>query len=192
MQELKFSETVRQGFDFSCGSAALATLLTFHYGHAMTEFEIFQKMWELGDQEKIQETGFSMLDMKRFLQAEGFAADGFRIEPAKISDLGVAGIVLLDKLDSPHFVVVIGERDGEILLSDPARGVWNLSSEELGELWNGVFFAIREQASLARANFNDGQTWKRRRWSPIEDERLQDLMVPVPIDLPLASEFNLN
>ena len=31
MQELKFTETVRQGFDFSCGSAALATLLTYHY-----------------------------------------------------------------------------------------------------------------------------------------------------------------
>jgi uncharacterized protein len=33
----KFKEIVRQQYDFSCGSAALATLLTFHYGHAIDE-----------------------------------------------------------------------------------------------------------------------------------------------------------
>ena len=31
IQERKFDRVVRQQFDFSCGSAALATLLTFHY-----------------------------------------------------------------------------------------------------------------------------------------------------------------
>ena len=192
MQELKFTETIRQGFDFSCGSAALATLLTYHYDREMNEFEIFKRMWDNGDQEKIKNDGFSMLDMKRLLEVEGLQADGFSIEPTKIGEVGVAGIVLLAELDSPHFVVVIGERDEELLISDPARGIWNLSVEELGELWNGVFFVIRGQATVARANFNDTDTWQRRRWSPVGDERLLGMIAPEPLDLPLPSEFNVN
>jgi len=192
MQELKFTETIRQGFDFSCGSAALATLLTYHYDNEINEFQVFKEMWENGDHEKIQKDGFSMLDMKRFLEEKGFRADGFTIEPSKIGEIGVAGIVLMSELDSPHFVVVIGEKDGELLISDPARGIWNLPVEELGALWNGVFFVVREQATVARANFNDGDAWSRRRWAPVGDERLVDMIAPAPLELPLHTEFNAN
>ena len=192
MQELKFTETVRQGFDFSCGSAALATLLTYHYDREMSEFQVFKEMWNNGDHEKIQKDGFSMLDMKRFLEAEGLQADGFTVDPSKIGEIGVAGIVLMSELDSPHFVVVIGEQDGEILISDPARGIWNLPVEELGALWNGVFFVIRNASTLARGNFNDDAAWDRRRWAPVGDERLVDMIAPVALELPLHTEFNAN
>ena len=192
MQELKFTKTVRQRFDFSCGSAALATLLTYHYERERNELQIFKKMWEAGDQKVIKKGGFSMLDMKRFVESEGLRADGFKVDATKIGDVGVAGIILLDKLDMPHFVVVIGEEDGELLISDPARGVWNLSVDELEKLWNGVFFVIRDEAKLARGNFNDTETWRRRRWSPIDDGRMAEMLVPAAIDLPLPTEFNVN
>jgi len=192
METLKFTRTVRQGFDFSCGSAALATLLTYHYDRPYSEGEVFQSMWEAGNSSKIRKEGFSMLDMKRFLGSRGLMADGFKIDASKIGAVGVAGIVLLDKSTSPHFVVVVGEEEGEILLSDPARGVWNMPIEEFEGLWNGVFFVIRQEASLAKANFNDPATWKRGRWAPIGDERLADLIAPRLIDLPLWAEFNAN
>ena len=192
MQELKFTETVRQGFDFSCGSAAQATLLTYHYDREISEFLVFKSMWENGNHEKIEKDGFSMLDMKRFLASEGLSADGFSVDPSKIGEIGVAGIALLSETDSPHFVVIIGEQDGELLISDPARGIWNMSTEELGELWNGVFFVIRDQAKLARANFNDSDAWERRRWAPLGDERLVDMIAPVGLELPLPTEFNAN
>jgi len=192
MEALKFTETVRQGYDFSCGSAALATLLTYHYGRKVSEEDVFRAMWEAGDAAKIRNAGFSMLDMKRFLGTRGLLADGFKLEATKIGAVGVAGIVLLDKLASPHFVVVIGEKDGELLLSDPARGIWNLAVEEFDALWNGVFFVVRQEASTARGNFNDSETWKRARWSPVGDERLSEMLVPRLIDLPFWAEFNAN
>ena len=192
MQELRFLETVRQGFDFSCGSAALATLLSFHYERPTTEYQVFEKMWESGDQEKIRANGFSMLDMKRYLEGEGLRADGFKIPASRIEKIGVAGLILLEKMETPHFVVVIGASDGQLLLSDPARGIWNMSLDEVERLWNGVFFVVRQEASLARGNFNDSDSWNSQIWSPIGDAQMSHMLVPILHDLPLGTEFNTN
>ena len=192
MQELKYLETVRQRFDFSCGSAAVATLLSHHYQRETREAEVFLSMWKEGDKTRIRKDGFSLLDMKGFLDERGFNADGFRIEADRIGDIGVAGIVLLEHLDQPHFVVVTGEVGGEILVNDPARGVWSMSVEELKDLWNGIFFVIRGKATLARSNFNDTDVWKHRRWSPVSSETLAQLTVPLGMELPGPSEFNAN
>lgn len=192
MQELRFAETVRQGYDFSCGSAAIATLLTYHYERPTTEIQVFEKMWNSGDPEKIRKHGFSMLDMKRYLESEGLAADGFKIPAGRIAKIGVAGLILLEKLETPHFVVVIGESDGELLVSDPARGIWNISIEEVEQLWNGVFFVVRERVRLAKGNFNDAVVWKSRRWAPVGEAEMAQLIVPLMKELPLPSEFNAN
>ena len=192
MQELRYIETVRQGFDFSCGSAAVATLLSHHYGLPTDELEVFKEMWQTGNHGKIRQEGFSLLDMKRYLQSRGVRADGFRISASRLEEIGVAGIVLLDKLESPHFVVVVGARDGEILVSDPARGIWNLSAAELEASWNGVFFVVRGQASIARKNFNDADVWRRRRWAPIGEERLSAMLSPRLHELPSAREVNFD
>ena len=78
MKERQFRYTERQQYDFSCGSAALSTLLTHHYGDPVKEAAVYTTMWEKGDHAKIRKEGFSMLDMKRFLQSRGYAADGYR------------------------------------------------------------------------------------------------------------------
>ena len=39
--------------------------------------------------------------------------------------------MLLDKLETPHFVLVVGARGDELLVSDPARGIRTLSVDEL-------------------------------------------------------------
>ena len=44
LKEARFRTTVRQQYDFSCGSAALATLLSHHYDFQVTEQEIFRDM----------------------------------------------------------------------------------------------------------------------------------------------------
>ena len=66
IQEAKFAQVVRQQYDFSCGSAALATLLTFHYDRQTKEQDAFSAMYAAGDKEKIAAAGFSLLDMKTY------------------------------------------------------------------------------------------------------------------------------
>src|SRR6476620_10850456 len=61
LKELKFISTTRQQYDFSCGSAALATLLTHHYGYPVSEQQAFAEMFLGGDQRRIRQEGFSLL-----------------------------------------------------------------------------------------------------------------------------------
>ena len=98
----------------------------------------------------------------------------------------------LANMETPHFVVVIGATEDEVLLSDPARGIWNMSIDEVERLWNGVFFVVRQEASLARSNFNDSDSWKSKLWSPVDDAQMAGMMIPILHDLPLGTEFNTN
>ena len=77
IRQARWAGTLLQQYDFSCGSAAVATLLTHHYGYPISEQAVFEEMYAGGDQPRIQKEGFSLLDMKRVLAAHGFDADGF-------------------------------------------------------------------------------------------------------------------
>src|SRR6218665_2475537 len=97
MKEGRYLATERQQFDFSCGSAALSTLLTHHYGHPVTEQAVFEAMYREGDQAKIQHEGFSLLDMKRYLEANGFEADGFEAPLEKLAAAKIPAIALINE-----------------------------------------------------------------------------------------------
>ena len=43
-RDIPFRSVVRQQYDYSCGSAAVATLLRHHYGITVPENEVFQSM----------------------------------------------------------------------------------------------------------------------------------------------------
>ena len=64
--------------------------------------------------------------------------------------------------------------------------------EEVEQLWNGVFFVVRERVRLAKENFNDAVVWKSRRWAPVGVAEMAQLFVPLMKELPLPSEFNAN
>src|SRR5580692_10874424 len=108
LKEARFKGTVRQQYDFSCGSAAVATLLTYQYGYPTNEATAFQQMYVNGDQPKIRREGFSLLDMKRFLGAHGFDADGFEAPLDKLEESHLSAIVLITENGYHHFVVIKG------------------------------------------------------------------------------------
>lgn len=166
LQEAKFHRVVRQRYDFSCGSAALATLLTYHYAHPVTEQQVFKYMWLRGNQQKIRAEGFSLLDIKQYLDAHGFRADGFRTTLDKLKQVAVPAIVLITDHGYHHFVVVTGLRAHQVLLADPAIGARVMSAVEFKQLWrNGIVFAITNQR--ADALFNAHADWSAEKLAPL-------------------------
>ncbi len=166
LKQARFKAILRQQYDFSCGSAALATLLTHHYGRATSEQEVFEEMYTLGDQEKIRVQGFSMLDMKNYLKKRGLEADGFELPLTSLASAGLPAIVLVSDKGYQHFVVVKGLKDGRILLGDPAGGARTLSVDAFMAIWvNKVLFVIHNQREQAR--FNQYADWQYQPAAPL-------------------------
>lgn len=166
IKEARYRSMVRQQFDFSCGSAALSTLLTHHYGYRVDEQTVFEKMFATGDREKIQREGFSLLDMKVYLQSYGFQADGFEAPLEKLEQAKIPAIVLINEKGYNHFVVVKGIDRDRVLIGDPSGGTRGLTRAAFGLLWtNGIFFVIYNRQELAR--FNLAQDWHAAPRAPI-------------------------
>ncbi|MDZ4777210.1 MAG: C39 family peptidase [Alphaproteobacteria bacterium] len=162
-RDIPFRTVVRQQFDFSCGSAAIATLLRFHYGREVSETMAFRAMYEAGDQAKIREIGFSMLDMKRYLESVGYRADGFRISLDRLAQMRVPAVALITRDGYRHFVVIKGMRDGRVLVGDPSRGLEIHDRKEFEGWWNGIALAIRSgpgaEADLQFDRESDWRPW---------------------------------
>lgn len=157
--ESRWQTVIRQQYDFSCGSAAVATLLSYHYTTPTGEDTVFREMYAAGDQDKIRAEGFSMLDMKRFLDRRGLQTDGFRLDLDKLAALQVPAIVLVNTRGYRHFVVVRGVEPDRVLLADPAAGNVAIARDEFEAIWNGVALAARARLDIARAHFNLARDW---------------------------------
>ncbi|MNQ66562.1 Lactococcin-G-processing and transport ATP-binding protein LagD [compost metagenome] len=155
-RDIPFRTVVRQEYDYSCGSAALATLLRYHYGRDVKEHDVFVYMYEHGNREAIERVGFSLLDMKRYLETHGFQADGFRMSLKALEEAQAPAIVVINQRGYRHFVVLKGVVGDRVLVGDPALGLKAYSQAEFASMWNGIAFLIRNSAD----RFNVAEEWR--------------------------------
>jgi predicted double-glycine peptidase len=166
VRERAFSRTVHQQFDFSCGSAAVATLLTYQYDDPIGERDVFKTMWDHGDQEKIRQDGFSLLDIKRYLDARGYQSNGYEVPLDKLIENSVPAIMLISDHGYNHFVVVKGLSKDRVLLGDPSAGARVMSRARFQEaLVTPIVFVITNQRQ--RAQFNGRTDWRTEPLAPL-------------------------
>jgi len=166
MREARFQTIILQKFDYSCGSAALASLLTYHYDRPTTEDAVFKTMFDTGDQDKIKQEGFSLLDMKVHLARQGLVADGYKMTLDRLEKLGVPVITLINTGGYRHFVVIKGIRGDDVVIGDPAQGVIIVPREKFEPVWSGVVLVIKNEASRGKDHFNLAQDWHVRQKAP--------------------------
>lgn len=142
MRESKFNEIVPQKTDFSCGAAALATILKYGYAEDISEKQIIKEMLKINDPEVIKKKGFSLLDLKNYLKTRGMKGVGYKVKPAVLKILKIPVIVLLDTGGYKHFVVVKKAKNGKVYVSDPALGNKILPEDEFVQGWNGIVFVV--------------------------------------------------
>lgn len=175
IKQLRLRGTVRQQYDFSCGSAALATLLTYHYGDPVSEQQIFDHMFLHGDRQKIRREGFSMLDMQGFLAARGWRADGFHLSLDKLAQSKLPAIVLVSDKGYRHFVVLKAIQGGRVLIGDPSRGTRAMPRADFEALWVGkLLFVIH--GSPAKPLFNQASEWRAAPAAPLADAVRRDAL----------------
>ncbi|TXJ10608.1 MAG: peptidase [Acinetobacter sp.] len=140
----QFRGIVRQAYDYSCGSAALTTMLNGYVGMQLSEKETMDGLLRYGEYNRIVERrSFSLLDMKRFVTALGYSSGGYRGELKDLIALKKPAIVPIAYAGFKHFVVYKGYHDGRIYVADPALGNISFNADRFAEVWdNNTLFII--------------------------------------------------
>ena len=140
----KFRNVVRQADDYSCGSAALTTLLDFYLGRNFQERQVMEGLLRFGETERIvQRRGFSLLDMKRLVTALGHPSGGFKAEAKDLLELDHPAIVPIEYAGFKHFVVLRTVYEGRAYIADPALGNISFTLDRFLQVWdNNVLFIV--------------------------------------------------
>ena len=181
-RDMPFRTVVRQRYDMSCGSAAIATLLTHHYGRPIDEARVFTAMYEAGDQAAIRTRGFSLLDMQRYLAGRGLQADGYRLGLSELERTRTPAVAMIETNGFRHFVVIKGVRGGRVLVGDPALGLMIYPRAEFERRWNGIAFVIHGEG--VNGAFNVQTEWEARPRAPMGQDPGQRWLEPLTRDLP--------
>lgn len=144
MQERRFRNLVRQHTDYSCGAAALATILRYAYHLNTDETTVIEGMMGVADPELVRQRGFSLLDIKRYVESMGMRGRGYRIDEARLKNLRVPGLVLMDVRGFRHFVVLKQVRDDVAEIGDPILGNRVVPLQEFIDAWpsRAVFVVV--------------------------------------------------
>jgi predicted double-glycine peptidase len=144
--EFTAAHIVKQQFDYSCGSAALATLLNYYLGEKLTERQIIEGLVEYGDKKQIERLrAFSLLDMKRFVEKLGYHGTGYKAEIADLKVLGKPCIVPVEIFGYQHFCVFRGIVQDHVFLADPYMGDVSYPVEQFSKMWQrNVAFVVTD------------------------------------------------
>jgi predicted double-glycine peptidase len=145
MEEIRNEGVVRQRWDISCGAAALSTLLTYEFKDRTPETDIVVWMLHRTDPAKVRARhGFSLLDMKHFVQARGYTAEGFSdmsLKELAAEKTAVIAPIRLKGYD--HFIVVKAVLADRVFIADPGFGNTTIRIDRFKQLWkNGIVFIV--------------------------------------------------
>lgn len=138
--EMRQERTIIQEWDLSCGAAALATLLNFQHGDRVTEREVAIGL--IGRDRYLQnpnliraQNGFSLLDLKRFVDARGYEGIGFG--GLEFSDLDKYAPIMvpISRAGYDHFVIYRGRMGNRVLLADPSFGTITMPVGRFQRAW---------------------------------------------------------
>ncbi len=129
---LRYTHVVGQTDWYTCGAAAVATLLTYYYGDPTTEEEVLKvaiKETERSGKDPLK--GLTALSLKRTLEQRGYPVKAYRVNLTQLADyFRRGGLPVIGHVTKPqlHFLVIAGLVDPpyggppQVLLADPSWG----------------------------------------------------------------------
>jgi predicted double-glycine peptidase len=157
LRDIRRQHVVLQALDFSCGAAALATVLRYGFAEEVNEVEIIGYIFIFGQtpaegyKKYFKRQGFTLLDLKRAARAKGYQGKGYKNMNLDellefIEGEHVPVLVPIRPMGYNHFVVVRGVAGNRILVSDPARGNSSMTVRHFLDVWiDGIGFVIYQR-----------------------------------------------
>ncbi len=161
---LRYEATIPQQFDYTCGAASVATMLTYYWNRPITEnqvIDVLKRRYTLDELARRRESGLSFDDLIFAARGLGFEAQGAQVGVDELNKLAGPAIVQLSNSKFQHFVVLRRVGAGVYYVSDPIVGELAMSGPEFCDEFQGYVLAIWQSgASLPSkaklANPRDG------------------------------------
>jgi len=160
MIEKRHQNVVLQQWELSCAAAALATILRYQHGIPATEHSVAVGMIKrkeyLANPDLLRiRQGFSLLDLKRFVDNLGY--EGLGLGQLTFQDLMEHAPIIVPVIlqGYPHFVVFRGATSNSVLIADPAFGNVTMPIYKFINGWinykniNHVGFVVTESGTMA-------------------------------------------
>lgn len=150
--ELRWNNLTRQGWDISCGAAALSTMLTYHNGRPYSEMAITLSILKNSDPTVVRKRGgFSLYDLKRFVSAVGLEGLGYgEMTLDDLEAFSIPAILPIRIKNLDHFVIFRKRLGNHILIGDPAFGNISLPADRFMEMWKSkiAFYVVTKEEKL--------------------------------------------
>jgi len=152
--KLKERNIVMQRRDYSCGAAALATVVRYYWGDKVDEEFFLDALDGLLTEEEIIDrikNGLAMSDLRRVAVKTGYQAVVGKVDFEKLANAKVPLIVGITLNDYDHFVVYRGTDYRWVYLADPIRGNVRLGVREFLDQWQkNAILAIHKRGEKVR------------------------------------------
>jgi len=145
--DLNTTGIVMQTTNYTCGPAALATVLN-NMGINATE-------QELANLAGTDENGTTMYGLSEAVKAKGLNAIGMKLS---IDDLKPKNIVFITANGEPHYSVVREVTNESVKLADPSLGNIEMSKEKFAEVYSGNALVITDPNNPTQVNGTTNQT----------------------------------
>ena len=193
LRALRDAGVVKQRYDYSCGSASLATLLTYGFNDPVDENALLRALLDPLSAEELadlQKKGLSLLALQQLAQQRGYKAQGFRVYQSQLAKLSRPVIVFVKPHGYEHFAVLKGLRGDRVHLADPSLGNARMPLYRFLDMWadasgRGVIFAVDRATGDWPERYALQLT--ERTDLPLEvlsAERLMDIGKPLPLLVP--------
>jgi len=134
----RFTSVVQQKLDYSCGAAALATILTYSMKRPISEDQILVMLKQhrhLSGLNYLEENGISLRELEHIAKTLGYKAGWRKILPIHLSKIAPPLIVFTSPEGQSHFSVLVAIYENNVYLADPTLGNIKMSLQDFIAIW---------------------------------------------------------
>lgn len=156
-RQLRVEGVVLQERDFSCGAAALSTVLQHQWGGSETETQILTALLRMLTREELLDrfqNGLTLTDLRRLAAGFGYQTVIGRLPLEKLRESKIPLIVGITTRGYNHFVVFRGMDDHYVYTADPSGGKLRVPIDVFAKEWqrNAVLVVVKPGADLKKVS----------------------------------------
>ena len=157
-KEIREQRVVMQKYDYSCGAAALCTVIRYYWGDPIEETYFLGMLPKLGlDKDQLKdriENGLTLTDLRNMTIKAGYEASMGKVKFSELAQSKVPVVVGITVRGHDHFAVFRGTDGIYAYLADPLRGNMRTPVSDFLTQWqrNAILVVAKPNTPVKKVN----------------------------------------